>query len=444
MKRLSIACAVWTFSIILAVGAGGCVRPAPAESVTVLATWVDAEGEAFKKVLNRFTDKYHIRVDYQGTRAFSEVLRSAVDNGTPPDVAVLPSPGELANYVRGDKVRDLDDIPGLAQEDAYPRQWQTLQRIGGEHLYSITVTVGLKSLVWFNPRHFKDKPPQTWDELIDLSKKRSTEGYTPWCLGLGDGPGSGWSGTDWIEDILLHQSGARAYEMWSAGDLAWNSTEMRKAWTAWGEIVAAPHMVYGDANGALITDFSDAARPMFDMRDKPARCLLHRQATFMMGFYRGYKDVDESPLDLLPEVDFDFFSFPRFGSGDGVQEVSADLAAMFNETPQARKLMEFLATQEAQDILPTTTVGRFSANKKVAKNEVRPVSDGIADIITARDAVLCFDASDVMPKAMTNAFYRAILEYVRSPEKLNTILDQLEEVRHSIEASNWLELHCGR
>jgi alpha-glucoside transport system substrate-binding protein len=424
------------------VGVGGCLRPEPAGSVTVLSSWVGADGDALKKVLSRFKEKYGIRPDFQGTRAFSQVLRSAVDNGTPPDIAVLPSPGELANYVRRRAVHELDSIPGLSQEDSYTRQWQQLQKVGQQHLYSITIAVALKSLVWFNPKHFKDEPPKTGDELIRLSTKMSTEGYTPWCLGLGDGPNSGWSGTDWIEDILLHQSGALSYEMWSAGTLPWTSGEMRNAWTTWRKIVAAPNVVYGGAGGALLTDVVDAARPMFD---DPPGCFLHHQATFAMGHFRRYKDGQENSPNLVPKEDFDFFPFPRFASGGGAREVSGNLAAMFNNTPQARKLIEYLATEEAQGMLTAETEGSiFSANRQVAANEAHSVSSDIAKILTDTNAELCFDASDLMPKAMTNAFYQAVLEFLQHPDKLEDLLRQLDEVRESVDPSEWLRLGCGR
>ncbi|BEL04172.1 hypothetical protein Q0Z83_023630 [Actinoplanes sichuanensis] len=71
-----------------------------------------------------------------------------------------------------------------------------------------------------------------------------------------------------------------------------------------------------------------------------------------------------------------------------------------------------------------------------------PVSRRIAQTLTG-EAALCFDASDLMPSAMTNAFYRAVLEYLQSPDDLDTILGRLEQVRTAIPVTDWLDVPCG-
>jgi alpha-glucoside transport system substrate-binding protein len=40
-----------------------------------------------------------------------------------------------------------------------------------------------------------------------------------------------------------------------------------------------------------------------------------------------------------------------------------------------------------------------------------------------------FDASDLMPSAMNEAFWKAVLDYVQSPGDLDNILAGLDEVR---------------
>ena len=40
-----------------------------------------------------------------------------------------------------------------------------------------------------------------------------------------------------------------------------------------------------------------------------------------------------------------------------------------------------------------------------------------------------FDGSDLMPDAMTNAFYQAVLQYVQNPNSLDSILSNLDQVR---------------
>jgi alpha-glucoside transport system substrate-binding protein len=57
--------------------------------------------------------------------------------------------------------------------------------------------------------------------------------------------------------------------------------------------------------------------------------------------------------------------------------------------------------------------------------------------LVAREAVILtsathfrFDASDLMPAAINEAFWRAILDYTAHPDQLEPILQRLEQLRH--------------
>jgi alpha-glucoside transport system substrate-binding protein len=189
--------------------------------------------------------------------------------------------------------------------------------------------------------------------------------------------------------------------------------------------------VRGGATSALLTDFADAGRPLFA---QPEGCLLDHQATFITGVYKGYgAEVGR---------DFDFFPFPTFGAAPRAWEVSADLAAMFNDTPQARKLIDYLASERAQRIWPREGTA-FSVHRKVGRDVYADeVSRRIADTLTS-DETLCFDASDLMPAAMRSTFYRAVLEYLDDPGGLEVLLGKLEAVRGGVNAEEWLNFPCG-
>jgi len=137
--------------LLLAACLTGCGPAAGARTITVLASWTGDEGAAFEQVLAGFTAQTGVRVRYQGTRAVSEVLASDVQNGNPPDIAVVPNPGELVTYVRSHNLYPLDEVLGVPLSERYGPQWLRLQVAGQAHLYGIAVKVDLKSIVWFNP-----------------------------------------------------------------------------------------------------------------------------------------------------------------------------------------------------------------------------------------------------------------------------------------------------
>jgi alpha-glucoside transport system substrate-binding protein len=173
-------------------------------------------------------------------------------------------------------------------------------------------------------------------------------------MGMGSTPISGWPGADWIEDILLHQFGTDIYQKWASGNLPWTSQPVRKAWQEWGTITATT-----GSRSTLLTDWTDAGRPMFT---NPPGCYLDHQPSFIIASYQNYRKEK-----LKPGTDFDFFPFPA-GAAGGAFIVSADMATMFNDTPQARQLIKYLATAKAQAIWPHSGGGAFSVNKKMNQN----------------------------------------------------------------------------
>lgn len=421
-------------TILISVGLTACSMPDSAGSVSVLGPWTAEEEQHFRQVLDSFEKETGVQVIYQGTRALNEVLLSNFQNRTPPDVAILFSPGEFGKYQYSGQLQKLDDVIA-PQQEAYSKQWLELQKLGTDNLYGVVVKANLKSIVWFNPKHMTKPKPENLDQLFSLGQSVVTgNGGAPWCLGMDSTPTSGWPGTDWIEDILLHQFGTDIYQQWAAGALPWTSPQVRKAWEDWANITntTGPRSV-------LLTAWADAGRPMFT---DPPGCFLHHQPSFIMANYQAYEPAPK------PGSDFDFFHFPDGSSSTGATSekyaVSADMAGMFNNTPQARRLIAYLATDKAQRIWPSIGGGAFSVNRNVDLNVYSDnVSKRIAQELTTADT-LCFDAADLMPATMRNAFYRAVLEYVSDPTQLNRLLEELEVVRRGIAREEWLNIPCGQ
>jgi alpha-glucoside transport system substrate-binding protein len=417
--------------VIIAVIAGlaGCAGSTDAGRVSILGSWSGAEKDQFHHALDAFTRQTGIQVDYIGSPAVAQVLQSDVQEGTPPDIAVLPSPGDLVRYRA--ELTPLDDIVGDNWTGGYSPQWQRLAKAGMDKLYAVPVQANVKGLVWFNRAHPPQPVPTSFDELMTLSRTVAAGGGTPWCIGVSAQSTSGWPGTDWIEDILLHQSGTEVYQQWVAGTLPWTSPQVRQAWTTWGAVVTGPGQVRGGPKAALLTEFGDAARPMFA---DPPGCMMEHQASFMSGFYAGY--------DGNPRRDTDFDFFLPFGNAEAQpRAVSADLAGVFNDTPQARALIKFLVSKEAQRQWPAANA--FSASTAVQPTEY---GDQVARRIAAEltgTAPLCFDGSDLMPATMRGVFNRAVLEYLSDPARLDILLGQLDKIRAELPGDQWLTVACG-
>jgi alpha-glucoside transport system substrate-binding protein len=392
-------------------------------SVSVLAVWGGSEQDSFLAMVKPFEDATGVKVEYTGTRDLNAVLTTRVQGGNPPDVAGLPGPGQMAQYAQQGNLVDLSQVLDMSTfGDQYAKTWIDLGTVDGK-LAGIFIKASVKGLMWYDPKVWQANNyqiPQTWDDMMQLSQQIADGGNTPWCVALESGAASGWPGTDWLEDIVLRQAGPDVYSQWYQGQIPWTSPEIKKAWETWGQIVADPKMVYGGSNTMLTTNFGNVGDPLFT---DPPGCYMAHQASFITDFF-----VQNTP-DVKPVEDFDFFGFPPFDPNSPVStEMAGDLFGMFNDTPQARALIKYLVTPEAQAIW-VQRGGAVSPNKAVPLSEYPDqLSAKAAEQLTSAE-IAVFDASDLMPEAMNNAFWQAVLNYVQNPQDLDNILQNLDSVQ---------------
>ncbi|MDR5696453.1 MAG: ABC transporter substrate-binding protein [Armatimonadota bacterium] len=391
-------------------------------TVTVLGVWGGAELESFREMVRPFEQRTGITVEYEGTRDLNAVLTTRIQAGNPPDVAGLPGPGQMAEFARAGHLKPLDDVVDAQQMgEEYAQTWRDLGSVEGR-LYGIFVKTSLKGLVWYNPKAFQAagyQVPTTFDELMALTERIAAEGKTPWCIGLESGAASGWPATDWIEVLLLKSAGPQTYDQWYRHEIPWEDPEVRDAWEKFGRIVGNPQYVYGGRQGVLSTNFGESPFPMFT---DPPGCYLHHQATFIQDF------IQRQYPNLVAGEDFDFFAFPAPNPQFANAVVAAgDLFGMFNDTPQARALLRYLTTADAQAIW-VKRGGALSPNRHVSLDDYPdPLSRRAAEILVGAD-IARFDASDLMPEAVNNAFWRGTLDFVNDPNRLQEILARLERI----------------
>jgi alpha-glucoside transport system substrate-binding protein len=407
VRRAVRAIAAGVSLAVLGGGLAGCGKSP--EVVTVLGPWLGDEATQFTTVL----DGSGIRYRYQGTRTPGEALQSAMQTGEGPDIVVLPAIGDLATFVKDGKARDLRDIVG-GERGNYDPFWLMSPRSDGStgEIYAIPTKVNLKSMVWRDRRR-TPAAARTWQDAL----------AGRWCMGMGNPPNSGWPGTDWIEDILLHQDPG-AYAKWAAGGLSW--TALGTAWETWGGVVGRTP---GGAVPVLLTQYGDAGRGLTST-DPGEACTYDHQPSFILGSYAKYAPRKDGEPDLSPFV---FDQYPPDGAPQNWAVVSADVAALFSDSGPARRLMAYLASEEGQSAWPADS-GAFSVNTKV--RVARPGAGGeISEILAGRrNTMFCLDASDLMPTQLREAFYTGVRDYLAHPADLSAILTRLDGVQKN---SRW-------
>jgi alpha-glucoside transport system substrate-binding protein len=383
------------------------------QSVTVIGTWGGAEQEAFLAMVKPWETQTGATVKYTGTRDLNTVLTTGVASGVLPDLAGLPGPGQMTEWASS-----LADLGGILDTKTYKSETAgplvDLGTVGGK-LVGVFIKTAVKGLIWYNPKtvDFSSNAPATWDALTAAATANKAKATAEWCNGVESGAASGWSGTDWIEDIVLRQAGPDVYNQWWQGKVKWSDAAIKAAWQTFGTVVAGS---YGGGTTVNATNFANAGDPLFKT---PPGCLFLHQASFITGL-GGFKTAKSG-------TDYNFFPFPDINpSYTGAVEGAGDLFGMFHDTPAARSLMAYLVTAPAQDIW-VKAGGALSANKN-ATDYPDAISKASAAMLT-NAKIFVFDASDLMPTAMNNAFWAGIVKYVQHPDQLDSILADLDKTQ---------------
>lgn len=387
-------------------------------TVSVIGVWGGGEIESFTEVVAGWEDESGGTMEFEGTRDLSAILRARVEGGNPPDLAILPNPALMEELAAQDALVPLDDIEGI--EGNYSDTWRELGSVDGT-LYGMFVKAATKSTVWYDPKTFEEagyEIPETWDDLVALTDEiESAGGAAPWSLGVESGGASGWPGTDWIQEIYLTESGPEMYDQWVTHEIPWTDSSVKSAWEKFGEIALGDGNVTGGAQAIVSTNFEDASYMPFE---DPPRAHMYFLGAFTQGFIEG-----QFP-DLEAGADYDFFKFVEI-TEPGTATGGGDIIVMLNDTPGARSLMEYLA--DGGNWESWAESGGFATPNEGLDVGVYPdeLARKAAEQLTQSETFR-FDADDLMPAEVQNAYFSGILEYLQNPDDLDAILERIESV----------------
>ena len=387
-------------------------------TVTVLSLWGGSEKEAFQKVLNGFTKKTNIKTKYETARDFLPVIRTRLNAGNPPMVAIVPRPGIVTDLARDGSLITFSDL-GLDADsinENYAKAWTDLTTVDGE-TYGIVAKANSKSTVWYKPNSLQEigaEPPQTWDELLALTKKYKDAGKTPWAVGAGDG----WPLTDWFESIYLYKFGPEKYEQLFNGDVEFTDQTVKDSLTEMVKIINGDN-VPGGIEAALGTAFVDSIGQVFGANPKAE---LYYEGGFVGGIATG-----EVNPNLKPGTDIDFFPFPKFNDDVGQPLLGAgDVAVAFENNEDVKALMDYLASPEAGTIWVST--GAIVSPNKGVELSAYPNELVKKEADQVRNAeVFRFDGSDLLPGALGTEWPSVLQGVIKDPSKTDGLLNSFQK-----------------
>ena len=394
-------------------------------SVEILGAFSGDEETAFNTAVKDFETETGIDVKYTSTNDLTTLIRTRVNGGNPPDIALFPQPGQLLDLATQGHVVPLDDIVDLdALKQTLIPGFLESSTVDGK-VYAAPMRMAVKSLLWYPEPEFDDagyKVPTTHQELVKLEDKMIADGKTPLCLGYESGQGTGWVGTDWIEEYMLRTAGPEKYDQWVSHELKFDSPEVKEAFAKYEEVALQDKEVLGGRSAIVSTPFGDAANPMFN---DPPGCWLHRQGNFITGFF-----PDKIQTDLAANVGVAYFP-PVEGGYDGKPLLGGgDVAAVFDDSKDDAATiatMKFLTSDKFGG--PWAKAGGWLSPHKTfdTSQYADETTRKIAELAAAAD-VFRFDASDLMPAAVgTGTFWRGMVEWTTGDKDLDSVLKDIDD-----------------
>jgi len=386
-------------------------------TISVMAVWTGPEQASFQAVLDGFKESNpDVTVNY--TSAGDQLptqLSTAVEGGNPPDVAVLPQPGLMTDFVGKNALQSLD----FAKDDIQTNLGDSAVELGSVDgtLYGFLFKAANKSTVWYNVAAFEEaglEAPATWDDFLAGAKELSAAGIPAYSIGGADG----WTLTDLFENIYLRSAGAEKYDQLSKHEIPWTDQSVKDALTEMGKVLGDTDNIAGGTAGALQTDFPTSVSNVFAADAKAAQVL---EGDFVPG-------VVEHGLEA--ETDYDVFPFPEIGDSGAAVVGGGDTVVMFNDSPAAQAFIKYLASSEAAEIWAKR--GGFASLNKEVDSSVYPdaITQTTAGALSEAE-VFRFDLSDLQPAAfggtVGQGLFKLFQDFLKTPDDVDGISQKMED-----------------
>lgn len=388
-------------------------------TVDVAGVWTGEEAQAFQTVLNGFEEENpDVTVNYDPAGdELPTVLATAVQGGNPPDLAAIPQPGLVKDFFEQGALEPLGFVEEQLKEDFTPGAVEVATF--DDEVYGFIFKAANKSTVWFNVNLYEQagvEPAEDFERFLEDAQTLKASGTRAYSIGVD----AGWPLTDMFENIYLREAGPELYDQLAEHEIPWTHPSVKQALRSMTEVIGEGDNIVGGRQGALQTDFPTSVTNAFKENPDGAQVI---EGDFV-------RTEIEASTQAKPLVDYDVFPFPSVEGSEGVVVGGGDTIVMFNQTPAAKALVEYLATAEAAEAW--AEMGGFaSPNQQLDENVypdelTRRTASAIADAETFR-----FDLSDLQPAAfgatVGQGMWQAFTEFMENPNNVDATAQKLEQ-----------------
>lgn len=395
------------------------------ETVSISGGITGIEAENMQKSFEQFTEDTGIIVEYTGDKGFEGNIVTKVQGGDAPDIAIVPQPGLLQTLVgTGEVVPAPEGVVANVDENWSP-DWKAYGTVD-DTFYAAPMLANIKGYVWYSPASFAEwgvEVPKTYDELLDLTATiQETTGTAPWCAGFESEAASGWPGTDWIEDLVLRQSGPEVYDQWVAGDVKFTDPEIADAFDAVGQILLNPDYVnasFGDVASINSTAFAAVAAPVAN-----GSCALSHQASFLSANFLDVENAAGEVPTVAPDGDVYAFVLPGFEEGAATIEVGGEFVTAFSDDAATVAVLEYMSSAEWADArvaLGGNISANLNADPSLASSEF--LTEAMT-LLQDPNTTVRFDASDLMPSTVgAGSFWKGMVSWIDGKDTATVLSD---------------------
>jgi alpha-glucoside transport system substrate-binding protein len=386
-----------------------CMGASPGDTISMLYQWSGTEEENLNKILAPLVDACGIVLAPESTRD-QALLDTRVKAGTPPDIAFW-NVTQLEQYQ--DILVAMTDL-GVHGEN-YADFWKSIGTVNGKWL-GLPVKADPKTLIWYSPTNFDADGytiPTTWDDLDALVEQMVSDGRVPWSMGFESGDATGWTGTDFIQDILLVFQGPDYVLGIIDGSVPYNDAGVKQAYEIYGKWAMDAKYTVGGAAGTVSTNFNDAILKVFS---DPPEAMMVKQSGFAGG------TITAQYTDYVYGTDFDFFGVP---GAQGLQGGS-DWMMSFSDSNAVKALVAYLSStaggekwaEVGFDLTPNSAgTNAYTDPSLLRKGQILADAKGFTP-----------DIGDSIPGGFGSAEFKGITDFVNGAD-LDTVLNTIAEAQ---------------
>ncbi|NEM92114.1 ABC transporter substrate-binding protein [Galbitalea soli] len=419
LRRVLITIGVLATTALLATGCSS-TSPVAAEHVgvadgvvTIYGSTTGADAILLQKSWEPWATAHNITIKYQGSATFQGDIGGEAQKQQAPDLAIFDQPGLMRDLARLGYLKPAPASVKAAVAQHYTKEWARVASLGST-LYGSPFLATIHGYIWYSPKMFAKygitSPPTTWPQLKALTQTLYEKaGRSPWCEGFDSASTSGAAGTDWIEDVLIRESGPKVYDAWATHRIPFTDEHVAQAMSDAGQIVMSPtytNSEFGGAGSIATTSQVQIAKALV-----AGKCLLTHQPS-------SFESVLQLPNvgnpTIAPTKGIWAFMMPSV-TGDATPIIgSGSVLAAFSNDAQTKEVQAYLASPEWANSRARLG-GVISANLGLNPANTNDLLAKFAiQLLQKPSTVFRYDASDQMPAIIgSGAFLTGMMEWAK-------------------------------